>query len=272
MTPRGIVFCADDFGMHEGINDACVQLVRHKRLSAVSCMTAAPAWRGDAATVAELARMPVDLGLHLDFTGHVFDAGLKHPLNTLIALAFTGRLEAERLGREIHAQLDAFESLAGRAPDHVDGHQHVHQFPMIREALLAVLAGRYPERKPWIRRTAAAHASGTPRIKPLVIQQLGCAAMTRLASQAGFAQNARLLGVYGFSGTSQDYLGLLTRWLAAAGQGDLVMCHPGHAAHGDGEIDAIAAARAREFEVLDSPAFGDLLHGQAIVPVTLSEP
>ena len=42
------------------------------------------------------------------------------------------------LVNEIAAQLRMFVHTFGRAPDFIDGHQHVHLFPQIRDAVLEV--------------------------------------------------------------------------------------------------------------------------------------
>mgnify|MGYP000073246266 CR=1 FL=1 len=54
-------------------------------------------------------------------------------------LADARRLAA--LAREWDAQWARFCEALGRAPRFVDGHQHVHQFPVIRDALLQEMDG-----------------------------------------------------------------------------------------------------------------------------------
>ena len=44
---------------------------------------------------------------------------------------------------EISAQLTRFHYLFGHRPSHVDGHQHVHVFPRIREVFCQVMRGRF---------------------------------------------------------------------------------------------------------------------------------
>ena len=80
-----------------------------------------------------------------------------------------GRIDTLRLRAEIEAQLDRFEDGVGHGPAHVDGHQHVHQLPGVREVLLSVLAGRY-DVLPWVRSTRACPEAGT---KARVIEALG---------------------------------------------------------------------------------------------------
>ena len=142
----------------------------------------------------------------------------------------------------------------GEAPNFVDGHQHVHQLPLIRDALVDELAARYGDRKPWLRHTGAprrarwAALPNADELKERVIEALGAGGLRRRARIAGFEQNGHLLGVYGFTGSAEDYLARWRRWCAQASSGDLLMCHP--AAPGDDRGDLIARVRAVEYGVL----------------------
>jgi len=54
-----------------------------------------------------------------------------------------GAVVAAHVEAEVAAQLDLFARLCGGdAPAHVDGHQHVHVIPLVRDALLRVLGMR----------------------------------------------------------------------------------------------------------------------------------
>ncbi len=262
---KSLAICLDDFGLHAGINQAALQLANLGRLHAVSCMAAAPQWAAGSAQLVELPADQMDVGLHLDFTEHTFDPAARRSLAALIVQSAARILDRQRVRAEIVNQLDAFEQALGRAPDHVDGHQHVHQFPLIREELVAVLAERYPRQRPWLRCTH--RPQGLPGFKPWLIERLGCAALSELARQRGFAQNRSLLGIYGFAGDAAHYAALLGRWLGMARHGDLLMCHAGGAAPA---TDPIAAARANEWQVLAGPAFAGLLaqHGVTLAPLS----
>jgi predicted glycoside hydrolase/deacetylase ChbG (UPF0249 family) len=183
-------------------------------------------------------------------------------------MAAVGAPGRAALRAEINAQLDRFEQALGRAPAHVDGHQHVHQFPVIREMLVEVLIQRYRDRLPWLRRTHRPPRAGGIG-KAWLIERLGCARLGRLAHEQGFAQNRNLLGVYDFAGSAADYLARLAAWLQAVQPGDLLMCHPAMAA-GAGADDAILPARLREYEVLAGAAFGELLARKGLRVAPLS--
>lgn len=251
---RLLCLCADDIGLHAGIHRAALALVARGRLQALSCQVGGPAWAEAAAALRGLGTA-AELGLHLDLSERPLILPAR-PLARLILRSQWRMLDPASLDREIEAQLDAFERGLGRAPDYVDGHQHVHQLPQVREALLAALARRYPGRPLWLRSTRR----GAPGFKPWLIERLGAAALARAARAQGLAQNGRLLGVYDFRGGPARYLALLRGWLGAARSGDLLMCHPGL---GDG-ADPLAAARRAELAVLAGPDFGVLLAEQGL--------
>jgi hypothetical protein len=263
--------CIDDFGLHEGINQACVSLASAGRVSAISCMVDGPAWSQDLATVRGLPAT-VDVGLHLNLTEALPGARLHRPLSSLIRLAYARRLDVTLVRDEIVRQFDAFESGLGRPPDFVDGHQHVHQLPVVRDALIPVLDARKRPGKPWLRSTLPA-PGWTTRGLPLgaiaksrLIGALGAAALLAAADAHGYPHNRRMIGVYGFGGSEAGYLTCLRAWLACADDGDLLMCHP--AATGPAD-DPILAARRREYAVLSGDAYPESLHaaGFAVQPL-----
>lgn len=252
-----IVFCADDFGMSPAINQGIIALARAGRLSATSCMSKGAAFKADFPV---LAGLPIQKGLHLNLTEALEAGQFWQPLARLIRQCYIGGLDRQRVQREIDEQLDAFESALGAPPDYVDGHQHVHQFPVVRDCLIATLTQRYGARLPWLRSTYAprrvrALAPGL-RLKARVIEALGAQAFLRNARQAGFASNGHLLGAYDFSGGAQGYAALLEVWLSAAVPGDVLMCHP---AEGIDATDPLGVQRNAEFTVLASEAFCALL-------------
>ena len=258
---RRIALCVDDFGLHEGVNAAVFRLAELGRVNAVSCMVGALAWRTGAAQLAALPRRLTELGLHLDLTEWPIRQSRRR-LPQLVGAAYARWLSAPALREEIQAQLDAFEQHAGRAPDYVDGHQHVHQLPRVREALLQALAHRYPGRLPWLRST---RTGARAAVKPRIIEALGAAALARAGQLHRFS--GRLLGVHDFQADPARYRQLLDGWLARAQDGDLLMCHP--AAPDEPQSPAAAGdplliSRANEFAVLSSADFSALLERHCI--------
>lgn len=257
LTKR-VVVCGDDFGMNAAIDEGMIALAGMGRLSAVSGLSLGPTFTANAP---RLAMLDIDVGLHVNFTeplGSAADADLPS-LARLILRAYAGRLDTVWVDRHLARQFDAFEAAFGRAPDYVDGHQHVHQLPVIRERMLLALKQRYGLRMPWLRQTAPGVLRGLPlkaSLKARVIGALGAAELGRQASRQGLRSNRRLLGVYGFEGGQRRYADLLRNWLFHAHDGDLLMCHPAK----DGLEDSVMARQRRaEYDVLACPQLGDWL-------------
>ena len=254
---RSITLCADDYGLHPAVDAAVQQLAESGRLSATSCMTTAPRWP-EAARALPALRSKLAVGLHFNLTeGHGVKPDTR--LGNIIAQAYCGRLVLPRMRAAWRQQLDAFEDAMGTPPDYVDGHQHVHQLPVVRTAMLAELEQRYGSARPWIRSTVAAgHLRWQP--KAAIIALLGGYALTRQLHRMHWPMNQRMAGVYGFDAPSAAAYGaLMAQWLNACEDGTLLMCHPA-----DGPVagDAIGQQRPVEFAYLRSAAFGDLLAAQ----------
>ena len=236
------------------------------RVHAISCMVGGPAWTAAARSrLRSLDHASVDIGLHLDFTELPLLPGAGPSLPTLIVAGLLGRLDTHTVRAEIRAQLDAFEQTLGRAPAFVDGHRHVHQLAGVRQEVLAELTDRYVAARPWLRSTRVVRSSAPTgwreTIKARVIAMLGARGLAASAERLDFAQNRHLLGVYDFRGGAGRYRQLLAFWLRAAGDADLLMCHPSARVVSN---DPLGEARQAEFSVLAGDEFGAMRHSAAV--------
>lgn len=266
---QGLAICADDFGMSESIDAAILHLARMGRISGVGCVVQGQTWLAGAR---QLRNLDLDVGLHLNFTEPLGGWGPVYPLRELLFRAYAGLLDRAAVDASIELQLDHFESALGRRPDYVDGHQHVHQLPVIREALLAALRRRYGG-PPWVRCTVRRGAGSVWRSrderKAWVIEALGGRAFARAADNAGVARNERLLGVYGFEASAPGYERRMRNWLDAARGRDVLVCHPGAAAEPN---DPIGLARVVEFNHLASDQFARALEERQLEVRRLLDP
>lgn len=282
VAPRLLAVCVDDFGLHAGVNQAVFELLALRRISAVSCLVDGPVWASgapalrDAAWPAGQPQPLADVGLHLNFTEALNPATQAacppRPLGALIRACYLRRLQLPTLVREIERQWAAFEAVWGRPPDFIDGHQHAHQLPQIREALAQVLARRCGpaagQPRPWLRqcqspgwRAWRAGISLSDTVKAHVIARLGAPVVGRLARRLGLPHSQRLLGVYPFDADAARYLQRWQAWLhLVRPQGDLLMCHPAvPQAVPPPWPDAIAASRHMEHTVLTGAPLAALL-------------
>jgi predicted glycoside hydrolase/deacetylase ChbG (UPF0249 family) len=150
---KHVVVCADDYALNAPTSQGIVALSVLGRISATSVMSLSPRWAEDAAALSEV-RERLDVGLHLDWTSSFAeDAGHGRGLGVVMARAMLRLFRQKAVQEEIERQLDAFETHWQATPDHLDGHQHVQQFPVFRDALAEVLVRRYGtcSQRPWVR-------------------------------------------------------------------------------------------------------------------------
>lgn len=248
MTQKKLVICADDYGQSPPISAAIVELVAAGRLSAVSCMTGSPSWPKAAAALLPYVDK-IDIGLHFNLTYPFSEPVI--PLPLLMGGSALYQVDRTWVRGMLQRQLDAFEQAMGMAPAFVDGHQHVHVFPTIRNVVIKVLKDRYREKLPYLRSVCQPWTSTDTKLKITVLRGMGLGFDWK-ASRAGFRVSPGLLGAYSLSDKA-DYPELMQRWLRQAKTGMILMCHPGQAS--DDYSDPIRAARVREWHYFQSQEF-----------------
>ncbi|HEY3776471.1 MAG TPA: ChbG/HpnK family deacetylase [Rhizomicrobium sp.] len=249
MSANRIVLCADDFGLSPGVSRGIVELLEAGRLSATSCMVNYPEFACDAKLLEPFAGH-ADLGLHFSLTGS----------RSIASVALECHLRPPRLAvlqDEVERQLGKFTEVMGRLPDYIDGHQHVHVLPVVREAVISAAArvGAYVRstREPidasmWRRPSA-------PESFYLARASRG---LDRLARTAGVVTNRGFRGVRTFR-EKVPFGELFRNMIASAHDGTLVICHPGHPDSTLAERDPVQETRADEWRYLFGPEFpGDL--------------
>lgn len=273
LDPRSftqVCICADDFGLESGVDQGIAALAARGKLTAVSCLSMGPTFGRD---VDMIRGLDIDIGLHLNFTESLGQPGLFMSVGKLILSAYLRILPASRINEQINRQLDAFESIMGRAPDFVDGHLHVHQLPQIRESLIEQLTKRYGNNPSlWMRDTMPGPLRGSlpvaQRLKAYLIGSLGAKRLKAIAARAGIRTNdGGFFGVYDFARPHPPYPQMLEAWFAQMRQGALLMVHPAQSIQPG---DLFGQDRVEEYEVLGGPVFENLLMRMGIRPARLS--
>ncbi len=244
-----VCYCADDFSMRPEISSAILSLLEKERIHATSCMTQSPSWFQDAKVLTSLDTT-AEIGLHLNFTQDFGVQDYTEQLPKLMLGAWTGQLSQTKVRDSIIRQWELFCSATGRMPDFVDGHQHVHQFPVIREALFKFL--NQQQFKGWVRSLRYPVLTPNTRIKVTLLKLLGATRFSEMCQHYNIHQNSTFAGIYSFD--AQSYALLNQQWLAQAQDQLLIMCHPA-LSHSQSSHDPIHAARVREFEYFDSAQF-----------------
>ena len=250
------VLCADDYAINEGVSRAILDLIDAGRLTAVSAMASTPLWR-QAGKDLIARRGCVAVGLHLDLTHCPFE-GKRPPfdLRRLLIESLIGRLDVATIALEFERQFDRFEVTFGFAPDHVDGHHHVHALPQVRIAFFQVLRRRFSGQpalaRPLVRDPADTWrrilSRGGARAKALTVDTLSKGFQAR-ARAYGFETNIGFSGFSHFAGDGQ-YRREFIEFLREPGPRHLVMCHPGGAANARAALERTARAGADEYSSL----------------------
>jgi len=246
---RRIVLCADDYGLSPAISRGIRELLSQRRLSATSCMVVYPEFASDGPELRPFFDL-ADIGLHLTLTA-------SRPLASLLRDGWLRRLAAREIREEVERQIAAFTSIMGRPPTYIDGHQHVHLLPGVREAVTDVAhrIGAY------VRLTCEPiNAAMLQRPAPIDSAYLSWVArpLARLTQRLGVRTNRGFRGVRSFR-ERKRFRDLFGQMIANAANGTIVMCHPGHR---DGILkarDSLTDAREEEFAYFAGDDFpGDL--------------
>ncbi|MFZ1744541.1 MAG: hopanoid biosynthesis-associated protein HpnK [Nitrospirales bacterium] len=193
-APRRLIITADDFGLHEAINEAVEQAHRQGVLTAASLMVGAPA---AAEAVQRARRMPtLRVGLHLvladgaavlphreipdlvDADGRFGHSMLRDGFRFFFLPHVRRQLMAE-----IKAQFEVFQTF-GLMLDHVNAHKHFHLHPTVLSLMLSVgeqfgiHAVRFPSEE-----------GSSIYLRPWL------ATMRRRLNRAGIAHNDRIVGL-----------------------------------------------------------------------------
>jgi chitin disaccharide deacetylase len=267
--PRRIWLCADDYGLSPGVNRAIRDLIGRGRLNATSVMVVGPAIGRDEAVAlatAAASNPRCAIGLHATLTApfrpltmhfRPTDGGIFLSFQKLLRGGLLRQLDPEIIHAELRVQLAAFNELFGRAPDFVDGHQHVQLFPQVRDAFLTAVKEAAPDA--WVRQGGRAQPLmrrfGSP--KAMFLDVLS-AQFRKRAARANIAFNPGFAGAYDFSG-QPDFGALMRQFLDGLPEGGLVMCHPGFVDDILVGLDPLTSQREREFAFLGGEQFPALL-------------
>ncbi len=259
--PRRLALCADDFGQSKQISEGILDLIVCRRVSATSVLTEGPDWPESSWRLREL-QAHADIGVHLNLTHSFPNARGNRPLLYWLLLTQVGLISRRWVTERFIKQIDLFVKYFGRLPDYLDGHQHVHAFPVIREAMMEAIEARWPEgsRLPWIRTPdRLVDAGGTPG-KALVLRA-ACRGFADYVKARGLRITEKFGGLYALQPEAK-FEQRMCRWLHEIPSGTLLMVHPGKPTVDFS--DPICDARAAEFNYLAGTRFADDCHSAGV--------
>lgn len=252
-----LVVCADDYAISASVCDAINELAKQNRISATSVMTLSDLWPHQSVNLKPF-KGAIDVGLHLDWTS---DFAVHHghgkKLNRLMLESVLTQQTSSKLKNIIHFQLDLFEKYWGEVPNFIDGHQHIHQFNGIREALIDVIKERYirsnlATKVPYLRVSQTIKAQNSMKSK--IIAFMGAKKLIQMAKHEGIPFMTYLTGIYDLKVGSITYSDRMKKWLEQlpTETACILMCHP--STHFEAN-DLISEARVQEYQYLKSEDF-----------------
>ena len=261
-TLSDFILCADDYSQNEAISDGILELIDKKRINATSSLVNSPLWSN-----AHHALLPykteTQLGLHLNFTwGTPLSTAWKKQygtqfgnLGSVIKQCFLTRYSKQVLIAEITAQVDAFTHAMGMFPNFIDGHQHIHQLPGIRDVLIELY-----QTQQWTNffRTTSNGLSDYLSLntfpKSQLIALLGASVFKKSLNKNNIQTNTSFAGIYNFENAA-NYRDYFKKFLKSTQTGGLIMCHPGK--QSDDTSDPLYQFRPLEWAYFMSEEFLD---------------
>jgi predicted glycoside hydrolase/deacetylase ChbG (UPF0249 family) len=253
---KRITLCADDYGMHPVVSEAILELADKRRIQATSCLVTSPGWSQCSQKLSAI-QGKVDIGLHLNFTeGCGLSAAYMDGLPSLGKMLLTSHLrllDKNTLIEEVTAQYQTFVDTTGQEPDFIDGHQHVHHLPMVRDALMAVIRRYKPAKSFWVRSVIPMIKKGG-NLKSHIIEASGGKPFLYDLINHSINTNTSFAGIYSLE-PDQPYRELMKVWLEKSYDRGLIMCHPGKTSARN-QLDH-SDARQAEFDYLSGDEFLD---------------
>lgn len=254
---------ADDYGISKPVNGAIRELIATNRVNATSVMVGAPGFDLDEAkllTEAVARARHTAIGLHFTLTAPFkpltpdyapVKNGMFLPLMRTMAASLLGELERMAIAQEVIAQIDAFKAAFGRAPDYIDGHEHVQLFAPVSDALLLVMKEEAPDA--WVRQCGRVGGAAYNDRKAMLLDFLSTRFRKR-AAKHGIATNTAFAGTYNFN-PDAEFAELFPKFLQGMPERGLIMCHPGIVDGATAALGKLSKLREREYAYFKSDAF-----------------
>lgn len=237
---KKLYVCADDYAQNTPVSEGILHLIQHKRINATSCLVNLPHWAYWATRL--LPHAPTTfIGLHLNLTlGEPLSQNWRTCYGTpfkklpwLMLQTYSRRLRKDILKAEIEHQLKHFTDITGFFPDFIDGHEHIHQFPIIRDILLEIMTARtlgFTLTQPFFCRSTTQHwhtcFSFKAFPKRALIALLGGLTFKKRLREHQINSNLSFSGIYNFK-NARHYRCYFQQFLQEMHSYGLIMCHPG---------------------------------------------
>ncbi len=242
MHQSDIIICADDFGLNGEITDGIIDLLECNVITATSIFSGSLLVRQHHDWIHRHRNM-AHFGLHFNLTEKI-GAGTFWSLPKVMLSSKLRLISKNKIVHQLDWQIKNFADTLGFLPDYIDGHQHIHAFPVIRTALMDALYKNYDQDWPWIRGVEKITPGGGCVIKEKALKWMSSGFSRELTATNNTVKiTNELAGMYDFN-PSVDFSKLLLGWIECSGPKTILMVHP---AIKENRKDPIGKSRLNEY-------------------------
>ena len=242
---KKICICADDFGMSASISEGIIDLVKGKKIQAVSCILNKDVFL-KYYKVLKKFKYQIDIGLHINLTENKTGVNLK--FNNISNFFSSLRLiifRRDLITKQVNSQIKEFERYFEFKPKHIDGHHHIHQLPLVS----SIIINSIKSFKPFVRQSGDSISNILSRriaiIKSILISLFSKNLILNLKKDNLYF-NESFSGIYEFN-ESIEYKKIFHKFLVSNKNNHLIMCHPAKKIKGDENKDSIKKFRHKEY-------------------------
>ena len=262
-----VCICADDFGLSDSINEGILDLVKKRKIQAVSCIVNK---KPSLKYFSELKKHSkyIDIGLHLNLTETKSGANLSFKTLKSFFLSLSLLVSKKEIEEEIINQIKEFTKYFNCKPNYIDGHHHIHQFPIISNIIMKSIR----KTKLFVRCSGDHFWSIIFRrqsiFKSLFINIFAISFKKKLKLN-NLNHNLSFSGIYNFK-DHKGYSLIFKNFLKYRTKKHIIMCHP---AKNDVDTynDSILNSRLEEYKFYMSNKFIKIINKNNVILSRLSK-
>jgi len=248
-----ILRIADDFGVDDQHDMVMLRLLNKKKIDGVSVFSELISQPQINELMIARSEHDIQIGLHFNLTHGALLPGV----SKLLLRSMLLRIDKSLISKEINSQLNTFKKKFGFMPDFVDGHQHVHAFPVINKVVAQALVSI--KFQGWVRNIGSGSFIGWSEAlksalkgsyfkKFIILEVLGLFHRRHL-NFFGITFNQFFFGLMPLDSPIKLPIALLNLYEIKFHQSTVIMCHPG-SIEGIGAKDHPSESRAVEASFL----------------------
>jgi chitin disaccharide deacetylase len=240
-----VIKIADDFGIDDEHDTVMINLLMKNKIDGVSVFSEFI----QASCAQDIARVRsknnVQIGLHFNLTHG--DSCID--VSSLLSKTILRKIDKIEILNSLNNQLQAFEKKFGFMPDFIDGHQHVHTFPIISNIISQTL--KRIQYKGWVRNIGSGSLIGLHLawkhsfLKKFLILEALSFFHRRELKKSNLSFNKFFFGLLPLEQPKKLSLALSSLHSLDFLTSTIIMCHPGSL---DGSESVDHPAKSRDLE------------------------